>query len=243
MTGSTEHPGGMGQASDTKQLRRRRLDVPGTKVHLEPVTSGEGRPLREPRPREAPYDGPSSQETFSQGMSSQDTPSRGKSSRSPDQGELFAEPGEGRPAPGPLMAGEMPSGTGLAHRWHRRRGLFAELRALEKAESAGEKATNGDASGNRQPCRRRRGPERPAEPGSGDASERGGRLQPLPGPVGLPPGRGHRAGPPRPSGRPGSSFSGPGSTSERKSAQRSKTSCGAWPGFSSGRRRSGRRWP
>ncbi|MCS4122290.1 hypothetical protein [Salinibacter ruber] len=38
--------------------------------------------------------------------------------------------------PGRLMAGVVDSGTGLAHRWLRQRGLFAELRALERSERA-----------------------------------------------------------------------------------------------------------
>lgn len=171
MTGSTEHPGGMGQASDTKQLRRRRLDVPGTKVHLEPVTSGEGRPLREPRPREAPYDGPSSQETFSR-----ETFSQGRSSRSPVQGELFAEPGKEQAAPGPLMAGEVPSGTGLAHRWHRRRGLFAELRALERSEEAGKDQASEDQASEGRASEEQASGDRACEGQSGgdDSGDSGG---------------------------------------------------------------------
>ncbi|MBB4091172.1 hypothetical protein [Salinibacter ruber] len=58
--------------------------------------------------------------------------------------------------PGRLMAGVVDSGTGLAHRWLRQRGLFAELRALERneralegSEEAGEDTgdSTGDAAG------------------------------------------------------------------------------------------------
>ncbi len=58
--------------------------------------------------------------------------------------------------PGRLMAGVVDSGTGLAHRWLRQRGLFAELRALERSERALEKSreagedtgdSTGDAAG------------------------------------------------------------------------------------------------
>ncbi len=48
--------------------------------------------------------------------------------------------------PGRLMAGAVDSGTGLAHRWLRQRGLFAELRALERSERAleGSEEAGGD---------------------------------------------------------------------------------------------------
>jgi hypothetical protein len=47
------------------------------------------------------------------------------------------------------MAGVVDSGTGLAHRWLRQRGLFAELRALERNEKTGEDTedSTGDAAG------------------------------------------------------------------------------------------------
>ncbi|MCS3632703.1 hypothetical protein GGP55_003325 [Salinibacter ruber] len=51
--------------------------------------------------------------------------------------------------PGRLMAGVVDSGTGLAHRWLRQRGLFAELRALERNDLTGEDTedSTGDAAG------------------------------------------------------------------------------------------------
>lgn len=45
------------------------------------------------------------------------------------------------------MAGEVPSKTGLAHRWLRQRALFAELRTLEKSESGG-RSSGGETSAN-----------------------------------------------------------------------------------------------
>jgi hypothetical protein len=45
------------------------------------------------------------------------------------------------------MTGEFSSGTGLAHRWLRQRGLFAELRALEEREKASRDETSGDGNG------------------------------------------------------------------------------------------------
>ncbi len=157
--------------SSIKQVRRRRLSVPGTTVHLEPIPSSEpvpagekvsdkedrpprkeGRPLREPRPEAAPYDGPSSEAASSQDISPRDTSPRDTSPRdtSPQrpfrrgaafrpgsaQAELFPRPRGDSPVPGRLMAGAVDSGTGLAHRWLRQRGLFAELRALERSERA-----------------------------------------------------------------------------------------------------------
>ncbi len=159
-----------------EQVRRRRLSVPGTTVHLEPIPSREpvpagekvsdkedrpprkeGRPLREPRPEAAPYGGPSSEAASSQDISPRDISPRDTSSRdtslrdtSPQrpfrrgaafrpgsaQAELFPRPRGDSPVPGRLMAGAVDSGTGLAHRWLRQRGLFAELRALERSERA-----------------------------------------------------------------------------------------------------------
>lgn len=179
-----------------EQVRRRRLSVPGTTVHLEPIPSREpvpagekvsdkedrpprkeGRPLREPRPEAAPYGGPSSEAASSQDISPRDISPRDTSSRdtslrdtSPQrpfrrgaafrpgsaQAELFPRPRGDSPVPGRLMAGVVDSGTGLAHRWLRQRGLFAELRALERSEralegseEAGEDIGNstGDAAG------------------------------------------------------------------------------------------------
>ncbi len=159
-----------------EQVRRRRLSVPGTTVHLEPIPSREpvpagekvsdkedrpprkeGRPLREPRPEAAPYGGPSSEAASSQDISPRDISPRDTSSRdtslrdtSPQrpfrrgaafrpgsaQAELFPRPRGDSSVPGRLMAGVVDSGTGLAHRWLRQRGLFAELRALERSERA-----------------------------------------------------------------------------------------------------------
>ncbi len=169
-----------------EQVRRRRLSVPGTTVHLEPIPSREpvpagekvsdkedrpprkeGRPLREPRPEATPYDGPSSEVASPQDISSQGISPRDTSPRRPfrrgaafrpgsAQAELFPRPRGDSPMPGRLMAGVVDSGTGLAHRWLRQRGLFAELRALERSEralegseEAGEDTGNstGDAAG------------------------------------------------------------------------------------------------
>jgi hypothetical protein len=169
-----------------KQVRRRRLSVPGTTVHLEPIPSREpvpagekvsdkedrpprkeGRPLREPRPEAAPYGGPSSEAASPQDISPQDISPRDTSPQRPfrreaafrpgsAQAELFPRPRGDSPVPGRLMAGVVDSGTGLAHRWLRQRGLFAELRALERSERALEKSreagedtgdSTGDAAG------------------------------------------------------------------------------------------------
>ncbi len=46
--------------------------------------------------------------------------------------------------PGRLMTGVIDSGTGLAHRWLRQRGLFAELRALERSGKTGGDAEFGN---------------------------------------------------------------------------------------------------
>ncbi len=141
-----------------EQVRRRRLSVPGTTVHLEPIPSREpvsdkkGRPLREPRPEAAPYDGPSSGAASSQDISSRDTspqrPFRRGAAFRPGsaQAELFPRPSGDSPVPGRLMAGVVDSGTGLAHRWLRQRELFAELRALERSERAlkGSEEAGGD---------------------------------------------------------------------------------------------------
>ncbi len=164
-----------------EQVRRRRLSVPGTTVHLEPIPSREpvpagekvsdkedrpprkeGRPLREPRPEAAPYGGPSSEAASPQDISPRDTspqrPFRREAAFRPGsaQAELFPRPRGDSPVPGRLMAGVVDSGTGLAHRWLRQRGLFAELRALERSERALEKSreagedtgdSTGDAAG------------------------------------------------------------------------------------------------
>lgn len=164
-----------------EQVRRRRLSVPGTTVHLEPIPSREpvpagekvsdkedrpprkeGRPLREPRPEAAPYGGPSSEAASPQDISPQDISSQDISPRdtSPQrpfrreaafrpgsaQAELFPRPSGDSPVPGRLMAGAVDSGTGLAHRWLRQRGLFAELRALERSGRAleGSEEAGGD---------------------------------------------------------------------------------------------------
>ncbi len=159
-----------------EQVRRRRLSVPGTTVHLEPIPSREpvpagekvsdkedrpprkeGRPLREPRPEAAPYGGPSSEAASSRDTSPRDTSPRDTSPQRPfrreaafrpgsAQAELFPRPSGDSPVPGRLMAGAVDSGTGLAHRWLRQRGLFAELRALERSGRAleGSEEAGGD---------------------------------------------------------------------------------------------------
>ena len=168
--------------TSTEQIRRRRLSVPGTTVHVEPVPGREpvsdgktvsdkedqpprkeGRPLREPRPDAAPYDGPSSKGSSPQD-SPRDTSPRGPFHQDSDlppgsvppsgsaQAELFPRPRGDSPVPGRLMAGVVDSGTGLAHRWLRQRGLFAELRALEGSERALERSREagedtGDSTG------------------------------------------------------------------------------------------------
>ncbi len=159
--------------TSTEQVRRRRLSVPGTTVHLEPVPSREpvpagekvsdredrpsrrkGRPLREPRPEAAPYDGPSSEAASSRDTSPRDTSPRDTSPQRPfrreaafrpgsAQAELFSRPKGDSPMPGRLMTGVIDSGTGLAHRWLRQRGLFGELRALERSGKTGGDAEFG----------------------------------------------------------------------------------------------------
>ncbi|WP_199774304.1 hypothetical protein [Salinibacter altiplanensis] len=146
--------------STTQQARRRRLSAPGTTVHLEPAYSGrktssretsgeatpvgempEGRPLREPMPSAGPSQGPSAEGPSDQSSSNRDLFSEDSSSQGA-QAKLFPSedfsskaPSELPSGPGGFLAGEVPSKTGLAHRWLRQRALFAELRALEKSEA------------------------------------------------------------------------------------------------------------
>ena len=140
------------EASTTQQARHRRLNVPGTTVHLEPVPTGEempagqenpdnkekfdsgGRPLREPMPGAGPFPAPSRQ-----GYPQQRSPRQGPQAELFPSEDLSSEPLSG---PGGLLAGEVPSKTGLAQQWLRQRALFAELRALEKND-----ASRIDASG------------------------------------------------------------------------------------------------
>ncbi len=134
----------------TQQARRRRLSIPGTTVHLEPVPSRKPVPSREPVHSREPVSsgrGDSEEATPTGETPVGETPTgempEGRPLREPMPNEgPFKGPFEG-PSDQDLsdqgsLAGEASSMTGLAHWWLRQRALFAELRALEQSELAEE---------------------------------------------------------------------------------------------------------
>lgn len=109
-----------------RSLEARRLDVPGTKIHREPLpaTERQGRPLREPRPEGAGHQKAGDQKAGDQKAGDQKTGGQeGFEDNRPSYRVCSRE----------LLSGEVPGGAGLSHTWLRQKNLFAELRALRDA--------------------------------------------------------------------------------------------------------------